>query len=106
MFIKPSLLRLLCRQGHTRRQASWNRHLRDFHFQSSVAILFAVTTSTSLAMASEGVTRSTVDDILRDSNEGRLSIIDSHGRIVSLLARSDILLPPKFPKETSSTRLR
>ena len=54
-------------------------------------------TTTNLVMASEGVTLSAANDILRDSKKGKLPIVDSQGRLVSLLARSDLLKNQSYP---------
>ena len=53
--------------------------------------------TTNLVKASEGVTLSAANDILRDSKKGKLPIVDSQGRLVSLLARSDLLKNQTYP---------
>jgi IMP dehydrogenase len=53
--------------------------------------------TTNLVTASEGVTLSDANDILRDSKKGKLPIVDSQGRLVSLLARSDLLKNQTYP---------
>ena len=69
---------------------------RDVQFQSHNARLADVMT-TELVWASEGVTLSAANDILRDSKKGKLPILDSEGRLVSLLARSDLLKNQTYP---------
>jgi IMP dehydrogenase len=70
---------------------------RDVQFQSRDAPLSAVMTTTDLVTAPEGVTLSAANDILRDSKKGKLPIVDSQGRLVSLLARSDLLKNQSYP---------
>jgi len=53
--------------------------------------------TTNLVTASEGVTLSDANDILRDSKKGKLPIVDAQGRLVSLLARSDLLKNQTYP---------
>jgi IMP dehydrogenase len=53
--------------------------------------------TTNLITASEGVTLSDANDILRDSKKGKLPIVDAQGRLVSLLARSDLLKNQTYP---------
>ena len=69
---------------------------RDVQFQDPSARLADVMT-TELVKASEGVTLSAANDILRDSKKGKLPIVDSEGRLVSLLARSDLLKNQTYP---------
>ncbi|KAF8260174.1 IMP dehydrogenase [Lactarius quietus] len=69
---------------------------RDVQFQSPSARLADVMT-TELVKASEGVTLSAANDLLRDSKKGKLPIVDSQGRLVSLLARSDLLKNQTYP---------
>jgi len=69
---------------------------RDVQFQPRSACLADVMT-TDLVTVSEGVTLSDANDILRDSKKGKLPIIDAQGRLVSLLARSDLLKNQKYP---------
>ncbi|KAH9984205.1 IMP dehydrogenase [Russula vinacea] len=69
---------------------------RDVQFQPRSARLTDVMT-TNLVTASEGVTLSDANDILRDSKKGKLPIVDDQGRLVSLLARSDLLKNQTYP---------
>jgi len=68
----------------------------DVQFQSRSARLADVMT-TNLVTASEGVTLSDANDILRDSKKGKLPIVDAQGHLVSLLARSDLLKNQTYP---------
>jgi IMP dehydrogenase len=53
--------------------------------------------TTTLVTASEGVTLSDANNILRDSKKGKLPIVDAQSRLVSLLARSDLLKSQTYP---------
>lgn len=69
---------------------------RDIQFRDPSTALFDVMT-TSLVTAQQGVTLVEANDILRDSKKGKLPIIDSQGRLISLLARSDLLKNQSYP---------
>lgn len=53
--------------------------------------------TTNLVTAREGITLTEANTILRDSKKGKLPIIDKEGRLVSLLARSDLLKNQNYP---------
>jgi IMP dehydrogenase len=53
--------------------------------------------TTNLITASQGVTLSEANHILRDSKKGKLPIVDTQGRLTALLARSDLLKNQTYP---------
>ena len=69
---------------------------RDVQFRDPGLPLRDVMT-TELVTANEGITLEQANTILRDSKKGKLPIVDSQGRLVSLLARSDLLKNQNFP---------
>ncbi|GLB44101.1 putative catalyzes the conversion of inosine 5'-phosphate (IMP) to xanthosine 5'-phosphate (XMP), the first committed and rate- limiting step in the de novo synthesis of guanine nucleotides, and therefore plays an important role in the regulation of cell growth [Lyophyllum shimeji] len=69
---------------------------RDIQFRDPQTPLRDVMT-TSLVTAPQGITLREANDILRDSKKGKLPIVDSQGRLVSLLARSDLLKNQSYP---------
>ncbi|KIY72211.1 IMP dehydrogenase [Cylindrobasidium torrendii FP15055 ss-10] len=69
---------------------------RDVQFRDASTPLSEVMTK-ELVTASQGITLTEANDILRDSKKGKLPIIDKNGALVSLLARSDLLKNQSFP---------
>ena len=69
---------------------------RDIQFRDPSTPLSEVMT-TDLVTASEGITLEKANTILRDSKKGKLPIVDSAGRLTSLLARSDLLKNQDYP---------
>ncbi|KAI0321228.1 IMP dehydrogenase [Amylostereum chailletii] len=69
---------------------------RDVQFHSASSSLSEIMT-TELVTAPQGITLTQANDILRDSKKGKLPIIDAEGRLVSLLARSDLLKNQTYP---------
>ncbi|KAJ8509446.1 hypothetical protein ONZ45_g8382 [Pleurotus djamor] len=69
---------------------------RDVQFRDPATRLADVMTTT-LVTAQQGITLTEANDILRDSKKGKLPIVDSQGRLVSLLARSDLLKNQSYP---------
>lgn len=69
---------------------------RDVQFRSPSTSLSDVMTTT-LVTAPEGVSLAEANDILRDSKKGKLPIVDKEGRLISLLARSDLLKNQTYP---------
>ncbi|KAL0956291.1 hypothetical protein HGRIS_002449 [Hohenbuehelia grisea] len=69
---------------------------RDVQFRDPSTPLSSVMT-TDLITAQQGITLVEANDILRDSKKGKLPIVDKEGRLVSLLARSDLLKNQSYP---------
>ncbi|SGY62117.1 BQ5605_C007g04654 [Microbotryum silenes-dioicae] len=71
---------------------------RDIQFRPNSAKLSTVmTTGDELVVAKSGVTLEQANTILRDSKKGKLPIVDTEGRLVALLARSDLLKNKDYP---------
>ncbi|KAE8224975.1 hypothetical protein CF319_g2211 [Tilletia indica] len=69
---------------------------RDVQFRDPSLPLRDVMT-TDLVTAPKGITLEQANTILRDSKKGKLPIVDNEGRLVSLLARSDLLKNQNYP---------
>ena len=69
---------------------------RDVQFRDKDASLRSVMT-TDLVTATAGINLEAANTILRDSKKGKLPIVDAHGNLVSLVARSDLLKNQNFP---------
>ncbi|GAA6063536.1 hypothetical protein JCM10212_004242 [Sporobolomyces blumeae] len=71
---------------------------RDIQFRPDGASLESVMTQGSdLVTARSGTTLEQANTILRDSKKGKLPIVDEQGRLVALLARSDLLKNKDYP---------
>ncbi|PLW12127.1 hypothetical protein PCANC_02089 [Puccinia coronata f. sp. avenae] len=71
---------------------------RDIQFRSSDQKLSEVMTKLSeLVVGPEGITLEEANAILRDCKKGKLPLVDSEGRLRSLLARSDLLKNKDYP---------
>ncbi|UZJ55345.1 hypothetical protein CBS101457_004665 [Exobasidium rhododendri] len=69
---------------------------RDVQFRDPQTPLSEVMTR-DLVIAQQGCTLEEANKILRDSKKGKLPIVDAQGRLISLLARSDLLKNQNFP---------
>ncbi|KAF8313228.1 IMP dehydrogenase [Clavulina sp. PMI_390] len=69
---------------------------RDVQFSSPTLLLSEVMT-TQLVTAPHGTTLPEANELLRVSKKGKLPIIDKEGRLVALLARSDLLKNHNYP---------
>lgn len=69
---------------------------RDVQFESPDALLSEVMT-TNLTTAPSGTTLAEANEVLRTSKKGKLPLVDGEGRLVALLARSDLLKNQNYP---------
>lgn len=69
---------------------------RDIQFESPDALLSEVMT-TQLETAPSGTTLPEANELLRTSKKGKLPLVDKEGRLVALLARSDLLKNQNYP---------
>jgi len=69
---------------------------RDIQFESPDVLLSDVMT-TNLETAPSGTTLPEANELLRTSKKGKLPLVDGQGRLVALLARSDLLKNHNYP---------
>lgn len=69
---------------------------RDVQFQDENKPLKEVMT-TDVVTGAAGITLEEANAIIRDSKKGKLPIVDKEGRLVSLVARSDLLKNQNYP---------
>ncbi|KAJ1308294.1 hypothetical protein OPQ81_004008 [Rhizoctonia solani] len=69
---------------------------RDIQFESPDVLLSEVMT-TNLTTAPAGTTLAEANELLRTSKKGKLPLVDQEGRLVALLARSDLLKNQNYP---------
>ncbi|KAG8735059.1 inosine-5'-monophosphate dehydrogenase [Ceratobasidium sp. 414] len=69
---------------------------RDIQFESPDVLLSEVMI-TNLTTAPSGTTLSEANELLRTSKKGKLPLVDEQGRLVALLARSDLLKNQNYP---------
>ena len=73
---------------------------RDIDFEKDRTKTLSEVMVKDILTAKEGITLSEANNILRASKKGKLPIIDSEGRLVALLSRSDLLKNREFPLST------
>ncbi|MFP4056124.1 MAG: IMP dehydrogenase [Candidatus Brocadiia bacterium] len=73
---------------------------RDIDFEPEPGTALRDVMTTELVTASEGVTLQEANRILRESKKGKLPIVDREGRLVSLVARNDLLTNQEYPYAT------
>ena len=71
---------------------------RDIDFEPDRGRLLEEVMVTSLVTASEGVTLNEANNILRESKKGKLPIVDSDGRLISLVSRTDLKKNRDYPE--------
>lgn len=81
---------------------------RDIDFEKDRSIPLGKLMTRELITAPKGISLLEANDILKKSKKGKLPIVDSEGRLVSLVSRSDIKKNRDFPyaSKDESKRLR
>ncbi|MFW6161865.1 MAG: IMP dehydrogenase [Planctomycetota bacterium] len=75
---------------------------RDIDFEDDRSKKLREVMTTDLVTAPEGVTLAEANRILRKSKKGKLPIVDEQDRLVSLVARNDILTNEEYPLASKS----
>ncbi len=73
---------------------------RDIDFERDRTKTLSEVMVKDLLTAREGITLSEANNILRTSKKGKLPIVDSEGKLIALLSRSDLLKNREFPLAT------
>jgi len=73
---------------------------RDIDFEPDRSRPLREVMTTDLVTAPEGITLAEANRILRESKKGKLPIVDSEGRLVSLVARNDLRTNEEYPLAT------
>jgi len=77
---------------------------RDIDFEKDRTKTLSEVMVTDILTAREGITLSEANNILRTSKKGKLPIIDSEGKLIALLSRSDLLKNREFPLATKDEK--
>lgn len=75
---------------------------RDIQFHDDSTSKLKDIMTTDLVVAKKGITLTEANEILKTSKKGKLPIVDEEGRLVSLLARSDLLKNQNYPLASKS----
>jgi len=70
---------------------------RDIDFEKDRSRKLRDVMTTNLMTATQGISLTEANKILRESKKGKLPIVDSEGRLVSLMSRSDLVKNREYP---------
>ncbi|HEY1407072.1 MAG TPA: IMP dehydrogenase [Spirochaetota bacterium] len=77
---------------------------RDIDFEKDRTRKLRDVMTTDLKTATQGISLSEANKILRESKKGKLPIVDNEGRLVSLMSRSDLLKNREFPNSSKDNK--
>ncbi len=77
---------------------------RDIDFEKDRTKSLSEVMTRDMLVAKEGISLNEANKILRTSKKGKLPIIDSEGKLVALLSRSDLLKNREFPLATKDLK--
>ncbi|EMG21769.1 CBS domain protein, partial [Leptospira interrogans serovar Copenhageni str. LT2050] len=79
---------------------------RDIDFEKNREITLDKVMTTNLITGKEGITLQDANEIIKKSKIGKLPIVDSQGKLVSLVSRSDLKKNKEFPDASKDERKR
>lgn len=75
---------------------------RDIQFIEDDSLLISEIMTRDVVTGSQGITLAEGNEILKQTKKGKLPIVDSHGNLVSMLSRTDLMKNQNYPLASKS----